>query len=73
MKCRTCGGTSKPAITDLPFKLGPASIAIVKDLPVLQCGQCGEFILEDEVMRRVDERLKLIDPSTELEIIRYAA
>jgi len=60
-------------ITDLPFKLSETTIVIVKALPVLQCEGCSEYILEDQVMERVDAILERADPSVELEIIRYAA
>lgn len=62
-----------PAITDLPFKVSDTTIVIVKALPVLQCGCCSEYVLEDLVMERVDEILARAAPSAELEIIRYAA
>jgi YgiT-type zinc finger domain-containing protein len=73
LKCHVCGAALVPVTTDLPFKLGGATIVIVKALPVLQCESCSEYALEDEVMRRVDEILERADPSAELEIIRYAA
>ncbi|HEX4133678.1 MAG TPA: type II toxin-antitoxin system MqsA family antitoxin [Bryobacteraceae bacterium] len=73
MKCRICGGAMEPRVTDLPFKLGDTSIAIVKALPVLQCLQCGETELEDTAMARVDSLLAKVDRSAELEVIQYAA
>ena len=72
MKCHRCGSQLKPIITALPFKIG-AAIVIVKELPVLQCNNCGEYLLEDAVMERVDQILEKIDVAAELEIIRYAA
>jgi len=60
-------------ITDLPFKLGDTSIAIIKALPVLQCMQCGETELEHAVMKKVEELLGSVDVATELEVLRYAA
>jgi YgiT-type zinc finger domain-containing protein len=44
-------------VADLPFKIGDTSIVIVKALPVLQCGQCGETELENLAMARVDRLL----------------
>jgi len=40
-------GTLESAVSDLPFKLGPQRIVILKNLPVLQCESCGEYLLED--------------------------
>ena len=50
MKCHTCGSGLKNLTTDLPFKRDEHSIVIVKNLPVLQCGNCGDYLLDDSVM-----------------------
>lgn len=73
MKCRTCGGTMKTKSTDLPFKVGESAIVIIKDLPVIQCSQCSEYVLSDPVMMRVENILASINKGAELEIVRYAA
>jgi YgiT-type zinc finger domain-containing protein len=73
MKCLVCGGTLTQALTDLPFKVRETSIVIVKNLPVLQCGSCPEYLLEDSVLSRVDQILERVDSTAELEVIRYAA
>lgn len=73
MKCHICNSELKAATSDLPFKLDSNRIVIFKNLPVLQCNQCGEYLLEDTVMARVEEMLKGVDASAELEIVSYAA
>lgn len=73
MKCHICGGELKSAITDLPFKVAKNSIVIVKDLPVLQCANCQEYIIEDPVMKRVDDILDKTGKNAELEVVRFAA
>ena len=73
MKCHVCGGEMKAMTSDLPFKLAPNRIVILKNLPVLQCGQCGDYLLEDPIMARVEEMLQGVDASIELEVLRYAA
>jgi len=73
MKCAVCGAELRTTTTDLPFKVSDTSIVILKGLPVLQCGRCPEYLIEDEVLRRVDEILATVEGETELEIIRYAA
>ncbi|MBW2593547.1 MAG: type II toxin-antitoxin system MqsA family antitoxin [Deltaproteobacteria bacterium] len=57
MKCHVCGSKLKHLVTDLPFKTGDTTIAILKDLPVIQCENCGEYLLDDPVMNRVEEIL----------------
>lgn len=73
MKCGVCGGELKTATTDLPFKVNENTIVIVKGLPVLQCTNCTEYLMDDEIFRWVDEVLAKVDAGTELEIVRYAA
>lgn len=73
MKCEVCGGELTAAKTDLPFKINGNTIVIVKALPVLQCDNCPEYIIEDNVMSWIDEVLKKVEGGTELEIVRYAA
>jgi YgiT-type zinc finger domain-containing protein len=73
MKCTVCGGELRRTTTDLPFKVSDTSIVILKGVPVIQCARCPEYLLEDEVLRRVDEILAKVEGATELEIVRYAA
>ena len=73
MKCHVCGADLVRLVTDLPFKLSETTIVIVKDLPVLQCAACSQYLLEDPVMERVDEILDSADARAELEIVRFAA
>jgi YgiT-type zinc finger domain-containing protein len=73
MKCHICGSRLKPLITDLPFKVRETTIVILKSLPVLQCSNCSEYLLDDSVMSRVEEILQGVGAAAELEIIRYAA
>ena len=58
MKCHMCGSELKPLITDLPFKISETAIVILKALPVLQCGNCSEYVLEDTVTERVEQILE---------------
>jgi YgiT-type zinc finger domain-containing protein len=73
MKCHICGAELKPVITDMPFKTGPRSIVIFKELPVLQCEHCSEYLLQDSVMERVEAMLAKADRQAEVNIFRYAA
>ncbi len=73
MKCTVCGSELKAGSTDLPFKVRETTIVILKDLPVLECGNCTEYLLQDGVMAKVDQMLARVGGDAELEIIRYAA
>ena len=72
MKCNRCGNSMQKVVTDLPFKTSNNTTVIIKNLPVLQCESCREYELEDETMRYVDTKLKSVDASAELEIVKYA-
>lgn len=72
MNCHNCGGRLEKIITDLPFKIRDNSIIIIKKLPVLQCDNCNEYLIEDLVMEKVDNILDKVDRTAELEILSYA-
>lgn len=73
MKCTVCGADLKVTRTDLPFKVRETNIVILKNLPVLECENRPEYLIEDGVLSRVDEILAQVDSGAEVEIIRYAA
>jgi YgiT-type zinc finger domain-containing protein len=73
MKCTVCGARMRATTSDLPFKTTEETILILRSLPVLQCENCAQYLIEDAVLRRVDEILESIDGAAELQIIRYAA
>jgi YgiT-type zinc finger domain-containing protein len=73
MKCTVCGAKMNRVVSDLPFKTTDHTIVILKGLPVLQCGNCAEYLIEDALLSRVDEILASVGGAAELEVIRYAA
>ncbi len=72
MICHNCSAKLEKLITNLPFKVNRDCIVIIKDLPVLQCRNCSEYLLEDTVMEKVDSILSNIDKTAELEVLTYA-
>ena len=73
MRCTVCGGELQATTTDLPFKVRETGIVILKGLPVLQCGNCPEYLLDNTVLGQVDEILGRLGSDAELEIISYAS
>lgn len=73
MKYHVCGAQLHRMVTDLPFKRTDKAIVIIQNLPVLQCGNCTEFLLEDPAMAAVEAILDRIDEAAELEIVKYPA
>jgi len=60
-------------VTNLSFKTSDTAIVILKELPVLQCDSCSEYLLDDPVLGRIEKLLEKVDAAAELEIIKYAA
>lgn len=73
MRCRNCGSQLRAGVTDLPFKLTDRCIVVIKEVPVLQCDTCPEYLLEDGVMAAVDVILARVDQTAELEVVPFAA
>ena len=59
--------------SSLPFRVSRKAILVIRELPVWECGNCGEFLLEDEVMGRVEEMVGRVDEAAELEVVTFAA
>jgi YgiT-type zinc finger domain-containing protein len=72
MICHNCGAKLEKLTTNLPFKVSYDCIIIIKALPVLQCQNCNEYVIEDAVMEKVDSMLSEIDKTAELEVLSYA-
>lgn len=75
MTCHKCGSTTmEEQVTDLPFKLSAQKILVVKQVPAHICGSCGETLLRDDVLAKIDQIIARIqDLDSELEVVRYAA
>ena len=73
MRCHVCGGEMRPLITDLPFKVTETTTVVLKELPLWQCENCREYLIEDVVMARVEAMLDHVNEETELEVLRFAA
>ena len=67
VKCHVCGGRLEATISDLPFRLGPNHIVVIKQLPVLECSNCTEFSIEDPIMEKVDNLLGQMDETAGLD------
>lgn len=72
MKCHVCGSDMASVVTDMPFKVSNTSIVIVRQMPVDECGNCGQYLIDDPVMERVGSILEKADAAAELEIVQYA-
>lgn len=73
MKCHICGSGLKAIDTDLPFKVSETAIVILKQMPVLQCKNCQEYLIDDKVLEKVEKLLDGASKNAELEVVPFAA
>jgi len=72
MTCHVCGGQLNSLVTTLPVKEDRDRIIIIKGVPLLQCDNCREYVIEDAVMDKIDVLLSKVDATAELEVLNYA-
>jgi len=73
MQCTVCGAILRPTTSDLPFKVREHTIVILKNLPVLECPNCVQYLIADREFSRVEQMLAQVNGAAELEILRYVA
>jgi len=73
MPCTVCGATLRLTTSDLPFKVREHTIVILKNLPVLECVNCVQYLIADREFSRVEQMLAQVNGAAELEILRYVA
>ncbi len=73
MQCTTCGATLRATTSDLPFKVREHTIVILKNLPLLECTNCMQYLIADREFSRVEQMLAQVNGAAELEILRYVA
>jgi YgiT-type zinc finger domain-containing protein len=73
MQCTVCGATLRSTTSDLPFKVREHTIVILKNLPVLECPNCVQYLIADREVSRVEQMLAQVNGAAELEILRYVA
>ena len=52
--CPLCGGKKKSGKSTFTVNLGEG-ILVVRDVPALVCGQCGEDWIEDKIASRLEK------------------
>jgi len=71
MKCFICKGDMINKKTNYILDLD-GSIIIIKNVPSLVCGQCGEVFYENEVMKRIEKIVDLFKNAlAEIAIVNY--
>lgn len=73
MKCHLCGKPMRRVVTDLPFRVNRSVMIILRNLPLVECSECGAYILEEKVMERVHEIVGRLRSPSHLEAVLYSA
>lgn len=73
MKCHACGNQMRAVVSDFPFRVNRSVMIILRDLPLLECSECGAYALEETVMERVHEIVEKLRSPSHLDAVLYAA
>lgn len=73
MNCLLCKGDMSEATTTFTVTL-EHTIIVIKNVPCLKCGQCGEEVFPFEVTRRLETIIDgFKESASEISIINYSA
>ena len=73
MDCVLCKGGLEKGQINYPADLSDKFI-LIKEVPADICKQCGEFYLDDEVFKKIEDIVNHIDENKigiEIEVIKY--
>ena len=72
MNCFFCKGTIKESITNHVVNL-ESGVIIIKNVPCMECVQCGEAWYDDAVAMRLEQIVAALRSTalTEVAIVRY--
>ena len=73
MKCHVCGTPMTCVVSDLPFRVNRSVMIILRDLPLMECSECGAYAFEERVMQRVHEIIGRLRSPSHLDAVLYAA
>ncbi len=74
MNCTICkNGELEPGTVTVTLQRGE-SIVVIKNVPASVCQNCGEYVLSEEVSRKVmGLSEKAVENHVEIEVLQYAA
>jgi len=71
--CAMCGGAMKRGAADIPFSTREG-VLLIRQVPTLVCGDCGEPYMDGEVVDQVAHLVKEFESlHTEISVVRYKA
>ena len=63
MQCHVCGSEMEAIRTAFPFKVSDTTIVVLRNLPLLQCKSCGEYLFADRVFAEIEKILSRVGPT----------
>jgi len=71
--CPLCGGNFRNGKTLFSAEIDK-SIIIVRDVPAIICGSCGNKWFEDEIMKKLESVVQhAVDKNVDIEILWFTA
>ncbi len=71
MSCFFCKGTLSESVTAHMIEL-PHCVLVVKNVPCRRCSQCGEVVLDSDVIEELDILASKFEGSTtEIAVVNY--
>ena len=72
MNCFFCKGEMKRSTTTHFVDLKKCMV-IVKNVPCWECPKCGEIVLDDDVVKRLDDIVRRVSEfMTEIAVVEYS-
>ena len=72
MNCFFCKGEMKRSTTTHFVDLNKCMV-IVKNVPCWECQKCGEIVLDDDVVKRLDDIVRRVSEfMTEIAVVEYS-
>lgn len=72
MNCFFCKGEMKRSTTTHFVDLKKCMV-IVKNVPCWECQKCGEIVLDDDVVKRLDDIVRRVSEfMTEIAVVEYS-
>jgi hypothetical protein len=59
-------------VSELPFRVNRSVMIILRDLPLLECTECGAHAFEEKVMETVHEIVDRLHSPSHLDAVLYA-
>ncbi|MFQ5853446.1 MAG: type II toxin-antitoxin system MqsA family antitoxin [Candidatus Binatia bacterium] len=70
-QCPICGGNLKEELITHEERDESGTLYIFENVPALVCEECGDYLLTDEVVKRLDQLIQKNEPVRTVETLVY--